>query len=60
MTWYIKHSNDHPNIGIAEIHNELNMEFSIPKSKTQSIISFKEIAMLLVEVARWSGGSGGR
>lgn len=46
LTWYIKHSNDHPNAGIAEIQNALNREFSQPKSKTQSIIGFKEIAMV--------------
>lgn len=46
LTWYIKHSNDHPNAGIAEIQTALNREFSKPKSETQSIIGFKEIAML--------------
>lgn len=49
LTWYIKHSNDHPNAGIAEIQAALNREFSRPKSETQSIIGFKEIAMLLGE-----------
>lgn len=46
LTWYIKHSNDHPNARIAEIQAVLNREFRRPKSKTQSIIGFKEIAML--------------
>lgn len=46
LTWYIKHSNDHPNARIAEIQNVLNIEFSPPKSETQSIIRFKEIMML--------------
>ena len=46
LTWYIKHSNDHPNAGITEIQNALNREFGRPKSKTQSIIRFKEIVML--------------
>ena len=46
LTWYIKHSNDHPNEGIAEIQTTLNREFSRPKSETQSIIRFKEITML--------------
>ncbi len=46
LTWYIKHSNDHPNTGIAEIQNALNREFSWPKSEIQSIIGFKEIVML--------------
>lgn len=46
LTWYIKHSNDHPNVGIAEIQIALNKEFSQPKSETQSIIGFKEIAMI--------------
>ena len=49
LTWYIKHSNDHPNAGIAEIQTALNGEFSKPKSETQPIIGFKEIAMLLDE-----------
>jgi len=49
LTWYIKHSNDHPNLGITEIQNVLNKEFNRPKSETQSIIGFKEIAMLLGE-----------
>jgi len=46
LTWYIKHSNDHPNVGIVEMQAMLKKEFSRPKSKTQSIIGFKEIAML--------------
>ena len=46
LTWYIKHSNNHPNIGIAEIHNALNRKFSRPKLETQSIIRFKDITML--------------
>ena len=49
LTWYIKHSNDHPNVGIAEIQNALNREFNRPKSEIQSIIRFKEILMLLGE-----------
>ena len=28
LTWYIKHSNDHPNAGIVEIQIALNREFS--------------------------------
>jgi len=46
LTWYIKHSNDHPNVGIIDIEATLNKEFRRPKSETQSIIGFKEIAML--------------
>jgi len=34
LTWYIKHSNDHPNAGIVEIQNVLNREFSQPKLET--------------------------
>jgi len=49
MTWYIKHSNDNPNVGIVDIQVSLNREFSRPKSETQSIIGFKEIMMLLGE-----------
>jgi len=26
LTWYIKHSNDHPNVGISEILNAMNRE----------------------------------
>jgi len=47
--WYIKHSNDNPNAGMADIQAVLNREFSKPKSETQSIIGFKEIAMLSSE-----------
>lgn len=47
LTWYIRHSNDHPNVGIVEIQIALNKKFSRLKSKTQSIIGFKEIAKLL-------------
>lgn len=46
LTWYIKHSNDNPNAGIADIQATLNKEFSRPKSETLSIIRFKEIVML--------------
>ena len=49
LTWYIKHSNNNPNTGIADIQAVLNKEFSRPKSETQSIIRFKEITMLLGE-----------
>ena len=34
LTWYIKHSNDNPNAGIADIQAALNKEFSQPKSET--------------------------
>ena len=34
LTWYIKHSNDRPNVGIVEIQAALNKEFSRPKSET--------------------------
>lgn len=46
LTWYIKHSNDNPNAGIADIQVVLNKEFSRPKSETRLIIGFKEIVML--------------
>jgi len=42
----MKHINDHPTNGIAEIHLALDKEFSWPKLETQSIIGFKEIVML--------------
>ena len=34
LTWYIEHSNDHLDVGIEEIQNVLNIEFSWPKTKT--------------------------
>ena len=46
LTWYIKHSNDNPNVGIVHIQATLNRELSRSKSKSQSIIRFKEIMML--------------
>ena len=46
MTWYIKHSNDNPNAGIADTQTALNKEFSRPKSEAQLIIGFKEFTML--------------
>jgi len=46
LTWYIKHSNDNPNAGIANILATLNREFSRPKFEAPSIIGFKEIMML--------------
>ena len=46
LTWYIKHSIDHTNVGIVEIEDALNKGFSRPKSETQSIIRFKEISMV--------------
>jgi len=49
LTLYIKNYNDHPNVGIIEILVALNKEFSRPKLETQSIIRFREIAMLLGE-----------
>ena len=49
LTWYIKYLSDHLNAGIAAILDLLNKEFSQPKSETQLIIGFKEIAMLLVQ-----------
>jgi len=33
LTWYIKHSNDNPNAGIANIQAALYREFCRPKSK---------------------------
>jgi len=41
LMWYIKNSNDNPNIGITDIQATLNREFSRPKLETQSIIRFK-------------------
>ena len=33
LTWYFKHSSDHPNVGIMAIQAPLTREFSRPKSK---------------------------
>jgi len=52
LTWYIKHSNDHPNARISEIQNALTREFSWLKSETQLIIRFKEVEMLPGESLR--------
>jgi hypothetical protein len=47
LTWYIKHSNDNPNAGIADIQAALNKEFSRPKSEKHSrSLDSKEITML--------------
>lgn len=46
LTSYIKHSTDHPNEGLEAIQDALNKEFGWKKSENQSIIGFKEIAML--------------
>ena len=46
LTWYVKHSNENPNAGIADIQAALNKEFSRLKSEVQSIIRFKEIKVL--------------
>ena len=46
LKWYKKYSNDHPNAGTVEIRAKLKKEFIRPKLETQSIIRFKEIAML--------------
>jgi len=47
LTWNIKHSNENPNVGIADIQAALNREFRRPKLETQSIVRFKEITKLL-------------
>ena len=46
LTWYIKHSNENPNVGITGIQATLNKEFRRPKLEVQLIIGFKEITML--------------
>ena len=46
LTWYIKHSNDNLNVGVADIHTTVKKEFNRPKSEAQSIIGFKEILIL--------------
>lgn len=46
LTWYIKYSSDHLNVGIVAIQDALDKEFSWPKSEMQSIIEFKEIVMV--------------
>lgn len=34
LTWYIKYSSDHSNVGITKIQDALNKEFGQPKSET--------------------------
>lgn len=46
LTWYIKNSSDHPNVGTTEIRAELKKEFSQPKSEMHLTIGFKEIVMM--------------
>jgi len=43
LTCSINHSNDNINVGIMDIQDMLNREFSKQKLKTQWIIGFKEI-----------------
>lgn len=50
LTWYIKYSRDHLNVGITTVDDALNKEFSRKKSEMQSIIKFKEISMLPGEI----------
>lgn len=45
LMWYIKDCNDNPTSALEDIQIALNKEFSIPKSKVQSIVRFKEIMM---------------
>lgn len=45
LTWHIKYSNDNLNAGLVDIQTTLNREFGRPKSKAQSLLGFKEIAM---------------
>lgn len=52
LMWYIMHSNDQPNVRIAETQTTFNKEFSRPKLEMQSIIGFKEI-MMLPSVTLW-------
>lgn len=51
LTWYLKYSSDHPNAGITAIQDALDKEFDRPKSETQSVIGFKDIAILLGETS---------
>lgn len=46
LTWYIKYSSDHPNVGTEAIQDALNKEFRRMKSEMQLIIGFKEIVMI--------------
>ena len=45
LTWYIKYSNDNPNVGLEKIHTTLNKEFGRAKYEAQLIMGFKEITM---------------
>ena len=45
ITWYIKYSNDNPNVGVADIQIALNREFNRPKSEAQPVVGFKDIVL---------------
>jgi len=49
LTWYIKYSNDNPNVGVVNIQTMLNKEFSRPKYEAQLIMGFERIVMKLGE-----------
>lgn len=45
LTWYTKCYTDNPLASLVNTQTALNKEFGTPKSKTQSVVGFKEIAM---------------
>ena len=52
LTWYIKYCTDNLVASLADTQTALNKEFSRPKSETQSVVGFKEIAMRIGETSR--------
>ena len=49
LTWYIKYYIDNLVASLADTQTTLNKEFGRPKSETQSVVGFKEIAMRIGE-----------
>lgn len=49
LSWYIKYYTNNTLASLADTHIDLNKEFGRPKSKTQSVVGFKEIIMRVDE-----------
>lgn len=49
LTWCIKYCTDNPMASLAYTQTTLNKDSNRPKSETQSVVGFKEIAMKIGE-----------
>jgi len=49
LTWYIKYCTNNPVASLVDTQTTLNKEFGKPKSKTKSVVWFKEITMRVGE-----------